>query len=68
VENDKPGASLLSWRKSARSLGNGACVEVAASADSLAVRDSTLGIESPVLGYSPRVWTSFLGQVKNSQS
>lgn len=48
----------LDWRKAQRSISNGACVEVASAAESVAVRDSKdpYGL---VLRYSANSWKSF---------
>jgi hypothetical protein len=49
----------LAWRKARRSMNNGACVEIAAAAGSVAVRDSK-DPHGPVLQCSPDVWASLL--------
>ncbi|MET7473557.1 DUF397 domain-containing protein [Streptomyces sp. NPDC005648] len=48
------------WRRSSRSSGNGACVEVAAAPGVVAVRDSKLA-DGPALLFSPHEWRRFLG-------
>ena len=52
------------WRKSSYSGANGGnCVEVAAAARAVAVRDSR-DPEGPVLAFEPRAWERFAGKVK----
>lgn len=51
------------WRKASRSVGNGACVEIAALKGSILVRDSKIP-ESPVITYSTGAWQSFLSGLK----
>jgi hypothetical protein len=46
------------WRKSGRSVGNGACVEVTVAAPGVAVRDSTNAAGSRVT-YSAAAWFDF---------
>ena len=58
--------SRLSWHKSRRSSGNGACVEVAQLGRSLAVRDSK-NPDGGVLLIEPRGWQAFLGTVKKER-
>ncbi|HLI36404.1 MAG TPA: DUF397 domain-containing protein [Streptosporangiaceae bacterium] len=48
----------LDWRKARRSISNGACVEVASAAESVAVRDSK-DPHGPVLRYPAGSWRSF---------
>jgi hypothetical protein len=56
----------LDWRKSRRSMGGGECVEVAAAAGEVLVRDSMNPV-GPVLTYSADAWRKLLCSVKNSQ-
>lgn len=52
-----------SWRKSSRSVGNGACVEIAPAAGSVAVRDTTDRI-GPMLQYTASAWRAFIVETK----
>lgn len=54
---------LLAWRKARRSMGNGACVEVAAAGRGIFVRDSK-DPRTVVLGYPAGAWRSFLSSAK----
>ena len=49
----------LAWRKAQRSIGNGACVEIAPFDDMVAMRDSK-DPDGPVLVYTPAEWHAFL--------
>jgi uncharacterized protein DUF397 len=51
------------WRKSRRSIGNGACVEIASASGAVAVRDSTDRV-GPVLHYSAHSWQAFIVDAK----
>ena len=59
------------WRTSTRSIGNGACVQIAAPLPDfgvgMLVRDSKLGELSPVLAFSITAWRSFTAQLKTDQ-
>jgi hypothetical protein len=53
----------LTWSKASKSVGNGACVEVAKASKYVAIRDS----KDPyggMLQSSPSTWRSFLSGIK----
>lgn len=50
---------MLTWRKSSWSAYNGSCVEVAAAAGAVLVRDSK-DPGGPVLAFTPDEWRTFL--------
>jgi Domain of unknown function (DUF397) len=52
------------WRVSARTGGQGNCVEVGTSAAKVAVRDSK-NREGPVLRVDPIVWRAFIRHLKS---
>lgn len=56
----------LHWRKASRSLGAGACVEVAPAAGGVAVRDSK-DPHGPILLYTPAEWSAFLHGAKTGE-
>ncbi|GII76866.1 hypothetical protein Sru01_18480 [Sphaerisporangium rufum] len=58
-----PDLSRAVWRKSRRSGGNGACVEMAAVGDVIAVRDSK-NAEGPVMVLALSGWRAFVGGVR----
>ncbi len=60
MEVDTPHAA---WRKSRRSVSNGACVEVAPTIASVIVRDS-VDPSGPVIKYSARTWQAFIADTK----
>ncbi|MFY1661181.1 DUF397 domain-containing protein [Micromonospora sp. WMMD1274] len=51
------------WRKSTRSGSSGNCVEVAAPAQVVMVRDSKQR-QGPVLSFSPGEWVAFIQGIK----
>jgi hypothetical protein len=56
----------LTWRTSSYSGSNGGnCIEVAAAARAVAVRDSK-DPGGPQLAFEAATWTAFTGQVKTS--
>jgi hypothetical protein len=56
----------LTWRKARRSLGGGACVEIASVRGGAAVRDSK-DPEGPVLLYTAAEWAAFLDGARNGE-
>jgi hypothetical protein len=55
------------WRKSSYSSDNGGeCVEVASTAETVAVRDTKQRGTGPVLRFTPAAWRRFASQVKRS--
>lgn len=58
------GGAQLAWRKAKRSVGNGACVEVARNGTGFAVRDSK-DPSGPVITYSGAAWREFVNAARN---
>jgi hypothetical protein len=59
--------STLNWRKSSASAGQGECVEVATSGQSVLTRDSQ-DQEGVVLAFSSSQWGGLLRRIKNEDS
>jgi hypothetical protein len=53
----------VGWRKARRSVGNGACVEVASLKGNVLVRDSMI-LDSPVVSFPAGAWQFFLHATK----
>jgi len=53
----------VGWRKARRSVGNGACVEVASLKGNVLVRDSMIP-DSPVVNFPASAWQYFLDSTK----
>jgi uncharacterized protein DUF397 len=60
-----PDVTGARWRKSTRSNGSGACVEVGVTDSAAGVRDTKLGEASPVLVFPRAQWASFVGSLRN---
>ncbi len=56
----------LAWFKAKRSVGSGACVEVAATSTGFAVRDSK-DPRGPFLSYDADSWRQFVESAKNGR-
>jgi hypothetical protein len=59
-------AGDFQWRKATRSVGNGACVEVAPAGRHILVRDSQ-DQGGPVVPYAGTTWRAFLARAKAGQ-
>jgi hypothetical protein len=59
------GPNAIEWRKSSYSVNNGACVEVMAELDGIAMRDSA-NKSGSVIRYSSSAWRDFLVQLKGN--
>lgn len=55
----------LTWRKSSRSTDTGQCVELAAAADRIAVRDSKGGPSGPVIVVTRRALGALVDEIKS---
>lgn len=53
----------LQWRKARRSVGNGACVEVAPLDGQILIRDSQ-NLSGPIIRYSEPSWCAFIAGAK----
>jgi hypothetical protein len=63
-----PNRTVTTWRKSTYSGGNGSnCVEVAASPESVLIRD-TKNRSGSTLAFSPGTWRTFATSLKASRS
>ena len=64
----KPELTGAAWRKSTRSNGAGACVEVADNLPGIvAVRDTKDNGAGPVLVFTPQEWAAFVDAVHGGE-
>ena len=61
-----PDLSTPPWRKSSRSSDQPNCVEVAVTADAIAVRDSK-NLAGGVLAVPPHAWTAFTTALRDGE-
>ena len=54
---------VANWRKASYSIGNGACVEVAAASARVLVRDS-VDPSGPAVHCAPETWQGFINSAK----
>jgi hypothetical protein len=59
------GKREMDWRKAARSVNNGECVEVAGGSHDILVRDSTRP-DHLVLSYPKVTWVAFLDSLRSA--
>ena len=59
--------TVVNWRKSSASAGNGECVEVACSESFVLVRDSR-DRRGPVLALSRAEWDEVLGRIRHQEA
>lgn len=64
-KNNDQGIGLV-WQKARKSIGNGACVEVAHAEDAIVVRDSK-DPHGPVLTYTKAEFSAFLHGAKQGE-
>ena len=63
MSSAQPELSQLNWRKARRSMNHGECVEVAALAERIAVRDSKKP-DGSWITCPPRSWRVFVEEIK----
>lgn len=66
MRNSSAALRNLDWRKATRSIGNGACVEVAPADGMVAMRDSK-NPDGPILTYTADEWNAFLDGAKKGE-
>ena len=62
----QPDFGTARWRKSTIS-GDGGCVEVAYTGDTIGVRDSKDAGSGPILRFSEREWSAFLAGARSGE-